>query len=162
VVAVVVLVVVVVTVGAVVDGVVVTMVLVVVRAIPARGQRSQEERARGNTNAPSIAQSFITCPLFGLWITPLVLPPLGESAEVPALGGGAVRPCRCRSAPVTSRAMPRLPWLLLLAFVLCSRPAAPADQPQEQLPTQYTTTVQGTVADLTGRWLVVGYVGLQG
>jgi hypothetical protein len=62
---------------------------------------------------------------------------------------------------VTSRAMPRLPWLLLLVFVLCSRPAAPADQPQEQLPTQYTTTVQGTVPDLTGRWLVVGYVGLQ-
>ena len=57
--------------------------------------------------------------------------------------------------------MPRFPWLLLLAFVLCSRPAAPADQPQEQPPTQYTTTVQGTVPDLTGRWLVVGYVGLQ-
>jgi hypothetical protein len=58
--------------------------------------------------------------------------------------------------------MPRLPWLLLLAFVLCTPPAAPADQPQEQLTTQYTTTVQGTVPDLTGRWLVVGYVGLQG
>jgi len=57
--------------------------------------------------------------------------------------------------------MPRLHWPLLLAFVLCS-PAAPADQPQEQLPTQYTTTVQGTVPDLTGRWLVVGYVGLPG
>jgi hypothetical protein len=62
---------------------------------------------------------------------------------------------------VTSRAMPRLPWLLLLVFVLCWRPAAPADQPQEQLPTPYTTTVQGTVPDLAGRWLVVGYVGLQ-
>lgn len=58
--------------------------------------------------------------------------------------------------------MPRLPWLLLLAFVLCTPPAAPADQPQEQPTTQYTTTVQGTVPDLTGRWLVVGYVGLQG
>src|SRR5262245_55297566 len=62
---------------------------------------------------------------------------------------------------LASRAMPRFPWLLLLAFVLCSRPAAPADQPQEQPPTQYTTTVQGTVPDLTGRWLVVGYVGLR-
>src|SRR5215475_7311118 len=64
--------------------------------------------------------------------------------------------------PVASRAMPRLPWVLLLAFVHCTPPAARADQPQEQLTTQYTTTVQGTVPDLTGRWLVVGYVGLQG
>src|SRR5262249_12883280 len=40
-------------------------------------------------------------------------------------------------------------------------PRGPEDQPQEQLPTPYTTTVQGTVPDLAGRWLLVGYVGLQ-
>ena len=54
-----------------------------------------------------------------------------------------------------------LAWLVASLLALHPRLAVSADQPPEPPPTQFTTTAQGTVPDLAGRWLVVGYVGLQ-
>ncbi len=56
--------------------------------------------------------------------------------------------------------MRSLAWLLTVSLAFHPRLAIPADQPQEQPQTQFTTKVQGTVPELFGRWLVVGYVGL--
>ena len=53
-----------------------------------------------------------------------------------------------------------LTWLFAVLLAFDPRLAVPADQPPEQPPPVFTTKVQGTVPDLTGRWLVVGYVGL--
>lgn len=56
-----------------------------------------------------------------------------------------------------------LVWLLFLVLALASRHALTADEPQEPFPPpRFTTTTQGTVPDLSGRWLVVGYLVVQG
>jgi hypothetical protein len=52
-----------------------------------------------------------------------------------------------------------LPRLLLALLTLCPRLAMPADEPQQQ-PPQFTTSVQGSVPDLTGRWFAVANVTL--
>jgi hypothetical protein len=51
-----------------------------------------------------------------------------------------------------------LACLLLSLVVAATRLATAADEPQAAPPTTFTTTVLGTVPDLTGRWLLVANV----
>src|SRR5262245_49780032 len=51
--------------------------------------------------------------------------------------------------------------LLLVAAVLWPQTTLPQVEPAAKTP-QLNTTVEGTVPDLTGRWLVVANVSLQG
>ena len=50
---------------------------------------------------------------------------------------------------------------LLVAVALWPRPALPQGEPAPSAP-RLTTTVEGTVPDLTGRWLMVANVSLEG
>src|SRR5262249_58317619 len=62
---------------------------------------------------------------------------------------------------LTSPAMRPVCAPLLVAVALWPRPALPQGEPAPSAP-RLTTTVEGTVPDLTGRWLIVANVSLEG